>query len=321
MRSSREINVALTDAQQARALDDEHGRAPRERGTVPAAGRPARAVPADGARHDRAGAPGGSGQPEAVAGRGRGVAQAPAPGRGPSRLRSGPQPTSPWMGATLSNVVLSLQHGVNVSGQIAFEGADAAADGPDPDARDMSPVGARRRSAAPRTARWMRPDASPLPGVPPGRYRLSASGRGRMDQPSRPMIGGQDALDFPFEVKGNQNVSGAVITFTDQPTELTGKVVDASQQPAGGLHDRHLPGRLTLLGRKLAPDPEHPSGDRRPLHVPQPAPRRVPHRPGVRSRTRRNVRPGVPAAARGDLDALDAAAGETKTQDIRVGGG
>jgi hypothetical protein len=46
------------------------------------------------------------------------------------------------------------------------------------------------------------------------------------------MIGGQDALDFPFEVRGSQNVSGAVITFTDKQTELSGTVTNERGEPA-----------------------------------------------------------------------------------------
>jgi hypothetical protein len=45
-------------------------------------------------------------------------------------------------------------------------------------------------------------------------------------------VGGQDALDFPFEVKPNQAVGGVNITLTDKQTELTGTVVDDKNQPA-----------------------------------------------------------------------------------------
>jgi hypothetical protein len=67
--------------------------------------------------------------------------------------------------------------------------------------------------------------------VPPGKYRLTAGGVGGWTVDSA-VIGGQDALDFPYEVKGNQAVSGVVITFTDQLTELTGMVTNAKNEAA-----------------------------------------------------------------------------------------
>ena len=45
-------------------------------------------------------------------------------------------------------------------------------------------------------------------------------------------VGGVDALDFPFEVKGGQNISGLTVTMTDRQTELTGLMVDNRNQPA-----------------------------------------------------------------------------------------
>ena len=66
------------------------------------------------------------GQQETFAGRGRGGAPQGAV------VSARPQPITVWAaaditvdGRALSNVVLSLQQGVNVSGQIAFEGAQA----------------------------------------------------------------------------------------------------------------------------------------------------------------------------------------------------
>ena len=45
-------------------------------------------------------------------------------------------------------------------------------------------------------------------------------------------MSGQDTLDVPFEVKPNQSVINAVLTFTDKQTEVTGTLVDAKGQPA-----------------------------------------------------------------------------------------
>jgi len=126
--------------------------------------------------------------------------------------------------------VLSLQQGVTVAGQITFEGSQPPPTDMTRMRVSMSPVGSTPfggSTSAPvdATGRFT------LQGVPPGRYRLSASGAAAWTAESA-MIGGQDALDFPFEVKGNQNVPGVTITMTDRRTELTGKVVDGSNQPA-----------------------------------------------------------------------------------------
>jgi hypothetical protein len=45
-------------------------------------------------------------------------------------------------------------------------------------------------------------------------------------------VGGVDALDFPFEVKGNQNVSNVAVTMTDRQSEISGVVMDNRNQPA-----------------------------------------------------------------------------------------
>jgi protocatechuate 3,4-dioxygenase beta subunit len=166
---------------------------------------------------------------QAVAGRGA----TPPPPVVPSR----PQPLTVWAsadvsvdGRTLSNVILALQQGVSVTGQVAFDGSLP----PPTDLTRMRvsivPVGQALFGGA--TSAQV--DASgrfTLTGVPPGRYRLSGGGVGGWITESA-MVGGQDALDFPFEIKGNQNVPGVTITLTDRRTELTGKVVDSNNQPA-----------------------------------------------------------------------------------------
>ncbi len=225
-----QINVALRDASSLggstlnmEARPDAEGRF-RLQGVPPGQYRlTARATPAS----PRPAA----GQQQTVVGRGRGGA--PPAVAGPGR----PQPMTVWAsadisvdGRTLSNVVLSLQQGVNVSGQIAFEGALPPPTDLTRMRVSMSPVGQTPFGGATHaqvdaTGRFT------LQSVPPGRYRLSASGAAGWTAESA-MIGGQDTLDFPFEVKGNQNVPGVTITLTDRRTELTGKVVDGQNRPA-----------------------------------------------------------------------------------------
>lgn len=134
-------------------------------------------------------------------------------------------------GRNVSNVMMTLQQGVSVSGQLAFEGALQAPTDLTRFRVTMSHVGPSPFGGGASAARVDANGRFTIPSVPPGRYRLSASGASGWI-PESSMIGGQDALDFPFEVKGNQNISGAVITFTDKQTELTGVVTNERGEPA-----------------------------------------------------------------------------------------
>lgn len=169
------------------------------------------------------------------------AAPGPAGGRGGGG-RGGPpaqrvQPITVWAsadvsvdGRNLSNVVLSLQQGVTVSGQITFDGTAT----PPADLTRMrvsvtpvgnNPFGGSGVGQVDAAGRFT------VPGVPPGRYRLTATGAPGFT-PESAVINGQDALDFPFEVKGSQPIGGVTITLTDRRTELTGTVVDDKNQPA-----------------------------------------------------------------------------------------
>lgn len=66
-----------------------------------------------------------------------------------------------------------------------------------------------------------------LTGVVPGRYILRASG-----QMKSSMVSGQDTLDFPLEFTGEHDVTDAVLTVTDQTSELSGTLTDSGGKPA-----------------------------------------------------------------------------------------
>lgn len=140
-------------------------------------------------------------------------------------------------GRNVSNVNLVLQQGTTVSGRIAFEGTKQ----PPADFTRMrvsvNPAdidGPARVLGAPSAGRVDASGKFTITGVVPGRYRLTASGAGSGWVTESAVIDGQDSLDFPFEVKGTPAVTGAVITFTDQQTELSGMITDQQGQPAPG---------------------------------------------------------------------------------------
>jgi hypothetical protein len=149
-----------------------------------------------------------------------------------------PEPVIVWAsadvvvdGRNVSNVILTLQQGVSVSGQLAFDGSIQAPADLTRFRVTMAPVGPNPFGGGASAARVDANGRFTIPSVPPGRYRLSA-GASNGWFPESSMIGGQDALDFPFEVKGTQNISGAVVTFTDKQTELTGVVTNERGEPA-----------------------------------------------------------------------------------------
>jgi hypothetical protein len=67
-----------------------------------------------------------------------------------------------------------------------------------------------------------------ITGVMPGRIMIRGSGLVMKSA----VVGGQDTLDFPLEFTGERDVTDAVLTFTDTPTELSGTLMDAAGKPA-----------------------------------------------------------------------------------------
>jgi uncharacterized protein (DUF2141 family) len=163
-------------------------------------------------------------------------------------------------GRDVSDLALSLQPGMTLSGRVVFAAATAAAPADLTAVRVMlTPTG---------TGGGGGPGVMPQPtdaagnfsiaGVVPGRYALNGNvamgraggqgggrGAGPAGQSAAPqpgartawtlksaMINGVDALDFPLDIEPNQNLSGAVVTFTDNVQELSGMLQDAMGRPA-----------------------------------------------------------------------------------------
>ena len=166
----------------------------------------------------------------AVAGRGANPAQAPEP----TRLWAMSDVTVD--GRDVANLVLTLQTGMTVSGRVAFEGSSAQ---PPTDLSRLrvsiapaDPTGTMRQLASSANGRVDASGKFIINGVSPGKYRLTGSGAGQGWTVGSSVVSGQESLDVPFEVKPNQSVINAVLTFTDRQTEVTGTLVDAKGQPA-----------------------------------------------------------------------------------------
>jgi protocatechuate 3,4-dioxygenase beta subunit len=179
-------------------------------------------------------------------GGGRGVVPAPAGRGGPLQgrveavARGGPVEQTRLWGSTeitvdgrnVSNVLISLQPGVPVSGRIAFDG-----NAPQPTDLtrmrvNLQPVVAPGSAGDLSTNAAGRVEADgrfTIGSVVPGRYRLTASAAGEGWYLGSSTLDGQESLDFPVEIKGA--VSGAIVTFVDRRAELTGVVTNEKSQP------------------------------------------------------------------------------------------
>ena len=166
------------------------------------------------------GAPGADGQPE------RG-------GRGSSGARLWAATEIAVDGKNVSDIVLALQPAFSMSGRIEFKGA--AAQTPSDLTRmrvsltPSDPGGSGRTLAAAAPGRVDETGRFTIDGIVPGRYRVSAGGATGWTLESA-IVGGQDALDFPLDIRSSQNLAGAVVTFTDQQTTVTGTVTNSQGQ-------------------------------------------------------------------------------------------
>jgi hypothetical protein len=136
-------------------------------------------------------------------------------------------------GENITGLSLALQEGLSLSGTLVFEG-----DGVDPpDSFTRARINFLPMSGAP----VINPVATTVTnagftarGLFPGLHRLIAN----FNTPEvnwilkSAMIKGRDALDVPFELLASDNITDAVLTFTNRTQTLNGTLSDASQRPA-----------------------------------------------------------------------------------------
>jgi hypothetical protein len=141
-------------------------------------------------------------------------------------------------GADRSDLTLTLQPGMTVSGRVQIQGAPGS----------TPPELSRVRVSLSSVSRTdggigfgegsITPDAKgqfTLKGVVPGRYTIRASVTGppyEVWTTATSLANGRDTMDFPIEIRPDEHVTGAVVTLSDVRQRLSGMLQDAAGRPA-----------------------------------------------------------------------------------------
>ena len=134
-------------------------------------------------------------------------------------------------GRPLTNVVLSLQRGFDVSGTFAFDGTPPLPPDLSRIRVQLTPVATAGVDAGAGSSATYTAGRFTLKGVTPGRYRLSTSGLPSGWVMQSAVFGGRDVLDTMLEVKPGDELSSGIVSFTSQSTELSGMLQDNSGKP------------------------------------------------------------------------------------------
>jgi hypothetical protein len=132
-------------------------------------------------------------------------------------------------GRTKNEVTLVLQNGMNVDGHIAFDGTGET---PTDFSQMRVLLASTSQGGVMSGSSFAQVDAEghfKVTDVMPGRYRMTVTAP-RGWRAKSIDVEGRDALDFMLDVKANNDVNGAIVTFTNRPAELTGMLQDASGQ-------------------------------------------------------------------------------------------
>ena len=147
-------------------------------------------------------------------------------------------------GQNLTGLQLTLQEGLTVSGRVAFTGKT-----PPPSLGNvrigLTPDATSGMSFALPLTPVAADGTFSLTGIPPGKYHVAtnfsvgapAAGGGALNLWSARsgVLDGVDVLDRGIDVRPGRPVQNLVISFTDQPTSISGKLIDASGAPVPDL--------------------------------------------------------------------------------------
>jgi hypothetical protein len=153
-------------------------------------------------------------------------------------------------GQDISNLDLRLRPGVTMSGTLVFEGT---ADRPKGAMQvTLVPVTGNTTAVGMAVSMFQGANATvdtvgsnltfSMKGIVPNRYRASVNLPGVMFGAAMPnatwvlksiRVGdGPDLADTPFAIEAGKDVSGVVVTLTDKPIVLSGKVIDGQGRPS-----------------------------------------------------------------------------------------
>lgn len=138
------------------------------------------------------------------------------------------------------SLTLQLQPGVSVSGRIAF---DASTIKPPADLTrvrvGLVPFQTTSVPVAPGLVSMVSATATgefTINNVPPGRYRIEVTlplpSHESGWYPKSMTLAGQEAFEGWAEIRSGAPVTGALLTMTDRPTEISGTMTDATGAPA-----------------------------------------------------------------------------------------
>jgi len=172
-------------------------------------------------------------------------------------------------GVDISNVRLTLQPGMTVSGKIVFAATTLQ---PPADLTTVrlafSPVVTSGQVSISQGNTAVAADGSfSIAGVMPGRYTLRATAAAADARAGWFMksvtAGGRDISDDSLEVRPGENTTDAVISFSDRPTELSGTLQDAGGRPAPDYFVILFPSDKTLWrgGTRRIPPIARPSSN------------------------------------------------------------
>ncbi len=162
-------------------------------------------------------------------------------------------------GQSLSDLTLSMAHGMTVSGRVVTEGAVV----------DLSRLRLTARFAGPQYGEFSTPAAKveadgrfTITGVVPGKHRIGSASGSTGGVITSSVFAGVDTLDVPIEVKPGENVSGGLLTAIPRFAEITGLLQDSNGKPVPGftvivfpLDSRHwIPSSRRVQGVRPATD-------------------------------------------------------------------
>jgi len=145
-------------------------------------------------------------------------------------------------GVPVAGVSLALQPGLTVTGRVEFKSANPRAGDYKRVQLSLMPTGSGNGLRIATSFPVSQVDETgkfTITGVIPGRYQIrgnapvaQGSGPGAPWSLSSAVVKGRDVLDFPLDVAPGDELTDAVVTFTDARQSISGSLQDASGRPA-----------------------------------------------------------------------------------------